>query len=100
MMKTFIGEIGSPSCAAAFEQIKGANNVGLNEIAGAGDGAVDMGFGCQMHHVGDGMLLNDTEDRSLVAKIDFLKCVLRMLRDRFEIGEMAGVGEGIQVHQL
>ena len=53
-----------------------------------------------MHHVGDVMLLHHLKDRGFITQVHFLKSIFRMASDFFQIGEMAGVGEAIQVHEL
>ena len=41
-----------PVAAGGFEQDVGAGDVGLDEVAGAVDGAVDVGFGGEMDDAG------------------------------------------------
>ena len=49
--------------AAGFQQIERADDVGVDEIARPGDGAVHMRFRRQVHDMGDGVLLHDPQRR-------------------------------------
>ena len=94
------GGLTKPAGAAGFQQIKCADDVRLNEIARAGDGTIHVGFRRQMHDVRDGMLLDDTQRGGFVAQIYFLENVFGMPGNFFQIREMPGVGEAIQIDEL
>jgi hypothetical protein len=88
-----------PKAAAGFEEVEGADDVGLNEIAGAGDGTVNMGFGGEVQDMGDAVLLDQLEHGGLVAEVGFFEGVFGVMRDALEVFEVAGVREAIQVDQ-
>ena len=88
-----------PQLAAGFEQVEGADDVGADEIAGAGDGAIDMGFGGEMQHVADGVFFHDLHDGGFVAQINIFKSVFRMVRDARDVFQMTGVGQAIEVDE-
>src|ERR1700722_8166284 len=93
------GGIVQPAGAAGFEQVECSDDIRMNEIAGAGDGAIHVGFGGEMHHLRDGMFLDDLQNGRLVAQINFFKNEFRMLGDFFQIGEMPGIGEAIEIDE-
>ena len=88
-----------PARAAGFEQVEGAHNVGVDEIAGTGDGAIHMRFGGEVQDMRYGVLLDDTKNSALVAQVHFLECIFGMAGDSVEIRQVAGVGKGVEVHQ-
>jgi hypothetical protein len=88
-----------PETAAGFQKVEGADDVGLDEIAGAGDGAVNVGFGGEMQNMGDAVFLDQREDGGLVAKVGFFEGVFGMMGDAFEILQMARVRQAIQIDQ-
>ena len=53
-----------------------------------------------MHDVGDRMVLDDAQRRSLVAQVHFLENIFRMPGNRFQIFQPPGVGETIQIDEL
>ena len=59
-----------------------------------------MGLGGEVHHMGDAMLLDDTEDFGLVAQVDFLEGVFGIVCDAVEVGDVAGVGQAVEVDEL
>src|SRR3982751_521461 len=99
-MKALALEIARPGCTTRFEQIKCADDVGLNEIARTGDGRIHMRLGGQMKHVSNWMPIEDAEQRRLVPQIDLFENVFWGLIDSFEVLKMPGVGEAIEVHEL
>ena len=52
-----------------------------------------------MQDVGDGVLFDDAPHGGRVAEIDALENIFRMACDRFDVGEVAGVGEAVQIDQ-
>ena len=59
-----------------------------------------MGFRRQVHDMGDLVLLHDPQRRGLVAEVHLLEGVFRMLRDQFQVRQMPGVSEAIQIDEL
>ena len=88
-----------PRGAASLEEIEGAHDVGVDEVAGASDGTVHVRLGCQVHHMSDLVALHDFEDGGLVAEIDFFEMVFGMAADLFKVDQMSGIGEAIQIDQ-
>ncbi len=88
-----------PVGAAGLKQVEGPRDVCLDEDARVIDGAVDMGFGGQMHHVADIVLLNDADYLLAVADIDLFKPVALVTVHRHQVLRMAGIGEGVQIDQ-
>ena len=86
--------------AAGFQQIESADDVRVDEIARPGDGTVHVRFRRQVHDVRDGVLLDDAQRGGLVAQIHFLENVFRMPGNFFQIGQMPGVSQAIQIDQL
>ena len=93
------GRIIQPAMPAGFEEIECADNIRLNEIAWAADRAIDVRLRREMQYVRDRMLLNDAQNRRLVAQIHLFKDVFRMSVNRFQIGRVAGIRETIEVDQ-
>ena len=58
-----------------------------------------MRFGGEVQDVGHAVLLQHLEHIALVAQIDFLKAILRVLVHAGEVLEMTGIGEAIEVHE-
>ena len=89
-----------PGGAAGFEEVEGAVDVGGDEVAGAGDAAIDVGLCGEVHDVGDVMLADDAEDFVLVPQIDFFENVARMdVMNAGEVFEMAGIGEAVEIDE-
>ena len=59
-----------------------------------------MRFGGEMHDVGDGVLLDHAQGRNLVPQIHLLENILGMFGNVFEVGQMSGVGEAVEVDEL
>ena len=92
---------GLPSIAAGLKQVKGAVDVGGDEVAWAGDTAVHMRLGSKVHDVGDVMLADNAEDLVLVPQIDFFEDITRMdVVDAIKVFKMPRVGEAIEIDEL
>ena len=85
--------------AAGLEQIEGADDVCLNEIARATDRAIDVRFRGEVQDMANGMLLHDTQDFDFVAQIDLFENVFWMPANFFEIGQVSGIGQAIEIDQ-
>ncbi|MOA17904.1 hypothetical protein D3C78_1381820 [compost metagenome] len=66
-----------PVAACRFQQGVGADDIGLDEGCRAVDGAVDVGFGGQVHHGIRSMLAEHPFDFGAVADVDLLERVAR-----------------------
>jgi hypothetical protein len=101
MMKTAGSRflLAEPEKATGFEQVESANDVGLDEVAGAADRTVHVRFSRQMENVRDAVFLEDAENRRFIAQVHFFKGILGMLFDGLKVRKMAGVGQAIQIDQ-
>src|SRR5690349_9611235 len=99
-MEKFIFQVAAPESAAGLEQVESANDIGMDKISGARDGAVDVRFRREMHDMRDGMFLDDAGDGRFVAQIDLFKSVFGILVDSLEVDQMTGIGQTIQVDEL
>jgi hypothetical protein len=82
-----------------FQQIERADNIRLNEIAGAANRSIHMRLRGEMQHLSNLAFLHHAKHSAFVAQIDFFESVLGMVLYPFEICEMPGVREAIQIHQ-
>ena len=89
-----------PSGAAGFQKIERADHVGVDEVAGAGNRAVHMRFGGQVHDMGDGMALHDFKDGILVAQVNLFEGVFWVPGNALEILPVSSVSQAIEVDQL
>jgi hypothetical protein len=83
-----------------LEEGVGAEDVGVNEGAGAVDGAIHMGFGCEVHH---GLRLEIRESGlhgDSIADIGLQEPVTRRLIKITERCRIPGVGELVDVENL
>ena len=96
VVEAVAGARGLPRRAAGFQQVEGADDIGVHEIAGAGDRAVHVRLGRQVHDVGDAVPLHDVEDGGLVPQVHLLEDILGMLRHAREVLEAPGVGQAIE----
>ena len=79
--------------------MKRADNVRVDEIIRAGNGTVHVRFSSEMQDVRGGMLFHNLKDSRLVAEIDFLEDVFRVVFDALQIDEVAGIRQAVQVDQ-
>ena len=87
-------------CATGFEQVEGADDVGVNEIARAGDGPVHVRFRRQVHDVRDGVLFDNAHHGGLVAQVHLLKNVFRVFGNLFQIFQVSGISEAIEIDEF
>src|SRR4029450_2881580 len=99
-MKAFASKVGAPEITASFQEIECADNICMDEVAGASDGAVNMRFGGQMHDMGDLVPLDDFHQAGLVADVCILENVFGMRSDRNKVFKVASVGETIKIDQF
>ena len=83
-----------------MEQGEGADDVGLDELAGAVDRAVDVRLGRQVHDRVGAMLLEDPGDLGGVADVDPLEVVAGVFAGLGERGEVAGIRQLVDVDDL
>ena len=88
-----------PEFADGFQKMKCANHIGVDEISGGGNGAIDVRLGGEVQDVSDAVLLQSLEHIVLVSQIDFFKAIFGMTIQAGETFEMTGIGQAIEVHQ-
>ena len=96
---------GRPGCepqtgAAGFQQVERADDVGVNEIARAGDGAVHVRFGRQVHDVVMACCRRPAARRPCRADPPSRKTYFGCFATPGQVLQVAGVGQAIQVDEL
>ena len=91
---------GEPGFAGGFEEIECAKDVGSDEVAGATDRTIDMGFRGQVHDGGDLMITHDPADIVAIAEVDLFEDIFVMALESGEIFKMSGVSEAIEIDQM
>ena len=86
-----------PVGADRFEQAEGADDVGLNEVFGAVDAAVDVRFGGKIDDGARLVLGEQPGDEIEVADVALDEEVARVAVQGGEVLEVAGVGERVKV---
>ena len=83
----------APIVEAGAQKLEHADDIGLDKFLGAGDRAVDMGFGGEVHdHVG--LKFRDRPRHGgVIADVGAQKGETRIFRDGRERIQIAGVGE-------
>src|ERR1035437_8681938 len=99
-MKFFADKIAVPKSTTSLKQIKRADDVRGDEIARPGDGTIHMRFRRKVHDVRDAVLLDDAQRGNLVAQIHLLENVFLMAGNFFEVRQMSGVSEAVEIDQL
>ena len=92
----FLGEVREVG-AGRFEQRISADDVRLDEGRGAVDRAVDVAFRREVHDRIGLVLAEQRRHRFAVADVGLLESVARILCDRLQRLEVAGVGELVDV---
>ena len=100
MMEFFAGKIAVPKSTAGFEQIKRADDVRGDEIARPGDGTIHMRLRREVHGMRNAVLLDDAQRGNLVAQIYLLENVFLLAGNFFEVRQMSGVSEAVEIDQL
>ena len=88
----------APKAPHRFEQVEGAHDVGLDELARAVDGAVHMAFGREVDHRTRPMLGQQAVDQGAVADValhQLVACVALQAGQSFGV---ARVGQFVEVH--
>jgi hypothetical protein len=90
---------GRPALSTSFEEMKRSDDIGVNKVSRARDRTIDMGFGGEMHDMGNAMLAHDLGHGGSFPQIHLGEDILGVMRRRGQIGQMARVGQTIQVDQ-
>jgi hypothetical protein len=81
--------------------VEGADDVGLDEVFRAVDGAVNVAFGREVHHRARPMLFEQPPEQRRVADVALHEAVPGVAGQRGQVLQVAGVGQGVQVdHRL
>ncbi len=86
-----------PVMARRLQQGVGADDVGLDELGRAVDGAVDVALGGQVHDAVRPVLGEQAADLGGVADVHFFKGITRVAGDAGDRIEVAGIGQAIDV---
>ncbi len=68
-------------CAGRLEQVVGADDVGLDEVSGAVDRAVDVGFGGEVHHPIGAKVIKGGGHRGGIADVGLEEAVVGVVPD-------------------
>jgi hypothetical protein len=85
--------------ARGLEQREGADDVGLHERARAGDRAIDVGLGGEVHDGVDAVLGQHPIDQRAVADVAVDERAPRRVRQVAQVLAAAGVGQRVEHHQ-
>lgn len=86
-----------PVGAHGFKQVERAHNVGLDEIAGTVDRAIDMRLGCEIQHGTRLMGGKQLVDQFAIANIAVHEDMPRIALKRCKVFQIAGIGELVEV---
>ncbi|MNT86413.1 hypothetical protein D3C72_2267020 [compost metagenome] len=85
-----------PIAARCFQQMAGAQHVGLNERARIGDGPVDMGFGGEIDHGTGTMRSQQFPHGCLIGDIAVDETMARVAGHGRQVIQITGVGQFVQ----
>lgn len=83
-----------------MEEVVGADDVGLDELAGAVDGAVDVALGGEVHDCVGAVLVEDGLKGGGIAEVDLLKMIVRVPGQIRQGLGITGVSELVEVNHL
>jgi len=89
----------SPVGASGLEQDGGAANVGIDEIEGTIDGAIDVALRGEVHHGVHGVPAEEVADERRVADVALDKgvSVAERVGDSALAGQVTGVGQRVEI---
>ena len=88
-----------PGILAALQQVNGAQNIGLNKNFRVADAAVNVALGSKVDDVIRVIFGDQVSDKSLIADIALNKDMAGIVLDIFQVFQVAGIGQLIQVDQ-
>ena len=91
---------GQPVSACRLEQAVGADDIGLDKVRRAVDGAVNVGLGRQVHDRLGLEALDDRADRGLVDDIRLDELVAGIGGDALQRFQITGVGQLVEVEDF
>jgi hypothetical protein len=86
-----------PVDTSGLKEIEGANDVGLDELGGPMDGAINMGLGGKVNDGARLMLRKELRNEYGITDITTSKGMAGVPLDGGEVLEIAGVGELVEV---
>jgi len=87
----------APVFARRLQQGISANDVGLDKVGRAGDGAIHMRFRGQVHHGRRLMLAEHPSDFGRITDVHLFKAITRIIRHRSERLQIARVGQLVEI---
>jgi hypothetical protein len=100
VVEQFVFEIVFPERAADMEQTGGAHYVGTDKGQGIHDGAVYMAFGCEVDNCVEPILFEEGLDPGFIDDVSFLEGVVGSVPDIFEISQITGIGQRIEIDDM
>jgi hypothetical protein len=97
MMKSEWGDFAGFS--RQLKQIECPDDIGIDKIRRAGDGAINMRFCGQMYNRIDVAFLEALLQHHKIADIDLFKAIVWRVLGRRQIAEIAGIREGVNIHK-
>ena len=89
----------APGIERGLQQGERAEHVGLQERFRIGDGAVDVGLGCEMRHAGEPMLVEQAMHQRGVADVAFHELDAVTFDQRLEASDVGRIGHGVDDDQ-
>ena len=89
-----------PVGASGFEELEGTDDVGLDELSGTVDGAVDVGFGCEVDDGGGVMCGEELVEEGAISDAAVEEKVIRISFEGGKVFGVSGVSEGIEVEHF
>ena len=86
-----------PVAAHRFEQIEGADDVGLDEIAGTVDGAIHMALRREVDYRARAVLCEQPAHQLRIADVALHEDVARVVLQRCEVFQIARVGQLVEI---
>ena len=93
------GGVGVEVVAGGLEEVEGAEDVGVDEVSGGVDGAVDMGLGSEVKNGVEAVFFKELSEEGGVLDIALDEVIARIVRDRVEVAGVAGVGKEVEVDE-
>ena len=84
----------------SLQQAKRAHHVGLSKCKRILDGTIDMGLGGEVDDAVDLFVLHQFVDAVEVADVHLDELVVLLVLDVLQVGEIAGIGQLVQVNYL
>ena len=92
--------IAVPILTSSLQQAERTHHVGTGESKGVFDGAIHVALGSEVNNAVDIVLLHDGAHALEVTYISLHKSVIRLVLDIFQVSEIAGIGEGVEVNDF